>query len=160
MPAPDRSGVASQRDSANFIIISRFFKDLIKYWEKVDSKRLIVRLSAEAILKECRTMNDLENTIIEQTRGEAKERLDEPPMYRVVFFNDDFTPKAFVVEILVTLFHKGAAEATELMWRVHNGRRGVAGIYPREIAETKVAVVTALARENGFPLKMTLEPDD
>jgi ATP-dependent Clp protease adaptor protein ClpS len=86
-------------------------------------------------------------------------RVDEPPMYRVVLYNDDFTPKDFVVEILVALFHKGVAEATELMWRVHHGKRGVAGIYPREIAETKVVTVTALARKNGFPLKITLEPE-
>jgi ATP-dependent Clp protease adaptor protein ClpS len=46
------------------------------------------------------------------------------------------------------------------MWRVHRGSRGVAGVYPREIAETKVAAVTALARENGFPFKLSLEPDD
>jgi ATP-dependent Clp protease adaptor protein ClpS len=87
-------------------------------------------------------------------------RTDEPPMYRVVLYNDDFTPRDFVVEILVTLFHKGLAEATELMWRVHKGNRGVAGIYPRDIAATKVATVTALARENGFPLKTTMEPDE
>lgn len=86
-------------------------------------------------------------------------RVEEPPMYRVMLHNDDFTPKAFVVEILVTLFHKGVAEATELMWRVHHGKRGVAGVYPREIAETKVQTVRILARENGFPLKTTYEPD-
>jgi ATP-dependent Clp protease adaptor protein ClpS len=105
-------------------------------------------------------MNDRASDIDIQIEELSDTRTDEPPMYRVVFYNDDFTPRAFVVEILVTLFHKGLAEATELMWRVHNGRRGVAGIYPREIAETKVAVVTALARENGYPLKTTMEPDE
>ena len=105
-------------------------------------------------------MNDLGSDIIEQTRSDVEEQTKEPPMYRVILYNDDFTPRGFVVEILVVLFHKGVAEATELMWRVHNGRRGVAGVYPREIAETKVTAVTALARENGFPLKMTMEPDE
>jgi ATP-dependent Clp protease adaptor protein ClpS len=105
-------------------------------------------------------MNDQAPDIDIQIEESSDTRTDEPPMYRVVLYNDDFTPRAFVVEILVTLFHKGLAEATELMWRVHKGRRGVAGIYPREIAETKVAVVTALARENGYPLKTTLEPDE
>ncbi len=104
-------------------------------------------------------MNEIDNEIIEQTKNETEQQTDEPPMYRVVLYNDDFTPKAFVVDILVHLFHKTAAEATELMWRVHNGKRGVAGIYPREIAETKVAAVTTLARENGFPLKVSMEPD-
>jgi ATP-dependent Clp protease adaptor protein ClpS len=105
-------------------------------------------------------MNEFGNNTIEQTRDEVRDRTDEPPMYRVILYNDDFTPRDFVVEILVTLFHKGVAEATELMWRVHNGNRGVAGVYPQEIAETKVVAATALAREYGFPLKMTLEPDD
>lgn len=104
-------------------------------------------------------MDENKNDILEQTRTEVVDRTDEPPMYKVVFYNDDFTPKVFVVEILVQLFHKRADEATELMWRVHKGNRGVAGVYPREIAETKVATVTAIARENGFPFKMTLDPD-
>lgn len=104
-------------------------------------------------------MDTPQNDIVEQIRETEETKTDEPPMYRVVLYNDDFTPKVFVVEILVTLFHKSAAEATELMWRVHHGKRGVAGVYPREVAETKVAVVDALARENGFPLKMTIEED-
>jgi ATP-dependent Clp protease adaptor protein ClpS len=105
-------------------------------------------------------MNDQTPDIDIQIEESSDTRTDEPPMYRVVLYNDDFTPRAFVVEILVTLFHKGLAEATELMLRVHKGRRGVAGVYPREIAETKVAVVTALARENGYPLKTAMEPDE
>jgi ATP-dependent Clp protease adaptor protein ClpS len=104
-------------------------------------------------------MDNSENLLSQQTREETEQRTDEPPMYRVILYNDDFTPRVFVVEILVVLFHKGLAEATELMWRVHKGHRGVAGVYPREVAETKVAAVTSIARENGFPLKMTLEPD-
>ncbi|MGD8846582.1 MAG: ATP-dependent Clp protease adaptor ClpS [Desulfobacteraceae bacterium] len=104
-------------------------------------------------------MGETHNDIIEETKSEIVDRTDEPPMYKVVFYNDDFTPKEFVVGILVHIFHKSTAEATELMWRVHKGNRGVAGIYPREIAETKVEAATALARENGFPLKLTLEPE-
>lgn len=105
-------------------------------------------------------MDEAKDDVIEQTKEEVEDKTDEPPMYRVVFYNDDFTPKAFVVEILVGLFHKSLAEATELMWRVHRGNRGVAGVYPREIAETKMAAVTALARENGFPFKVSIEPDE
>ncbi len=104
-------------------------------------------------------MSDVKDDIIVKTKKKVEKKTEEPPMYRVIFYNDDFTPKAFVVEILVQVFHKSTAEATELMWRVHQGNRGVAGIYPREVAETKVAAVTALARENGFPLKMSIEPD-
>jgi len=105
-------------------------------------------------------MDKFQDNTIEKTRSDVQDRTDEPPMYRVILYNDDFTPRTFVVEILVMLFHKGVTEATELMWRVHHGQRGVAGIYPREIAETKVAAATELAREYGFPLKLTLEPDE
>lgn len=98
--------------------------------------------------------------IIEEVRDQVKERTQEPPMYRVLLYNDDFTTKVFVVEVLVLVFHKSAEEATELMWRVHRHGRGVAGVYPREIAETKVLTVTALARDHGFPLKAGMEPDN
>jgi ATP-dependent Clp protease adaptor protein ClpS len=104
-------------------------------------------------------MNDPKGDVLEKTKAEVDAKIDEPPMYKVVFYNDDFTPKAFVVELLVHLFHKSLAEATELMWRVHRGNRGVAGIYPREIAESKVEIGTALARENGFPFQLSMEPD-
>ena len=95
----------------------------------------------------------------EQVKEEIQQKLEEPPMFKVVIYNDDFTTKAFVVEILVIIFHKGAAEATELMWQVHRKGRGVAGIYPREVAETKIATARTLARENGFPLQLSMEPD-
>jgi len=104
-------------------------------------------------------MNEHQNDIIEQTREDEDSKTEEPPMFRVILLNDDYTPKIFVVEILVTIFHKSAAAATELMWQVHNGGRGVAGVYPRDVAETKVAVATTLARENEFPLKMIIEED-
>ncbi len=104
-------------------------------------------------------MDKHETQIVEQTRQDEESKTDEPPMFRVVLYNDDFTPKVFVVELLVSLFHKSFAEATELMWRIHHGQRGVAGVYPREIAETKITVASVMARENGFPLKLTLEED-
>jgi ATP-dependent Clp protease adaptor protein ClpS len=104
-------------------------------------------------------MSDPKGDVIEKTKVEVDSKTDEPPMYKVVFYNDDFTPKGFVVDLLVHLFHKSLAEATELMWRVHKGNRGVAGIYPREIAESKVETGHALARENGFPFKLSMEPD-
>ena len=73
--------------------------------------------------------------------------------------NDDFTTREFVVQVLVSVFHKGLAEATELMWQVHRKGVGVADIFPREIAETKVATVVALAREAEFPLRVSMEPE-
>ncbi len=105
-------------------------------------------------------MIGLKDDILERTRESASDtRTDEPPMYKVVIYNDDFTPKGFVVELLVHLFHKTPAEAVDLMWQVHRGEKGVAGTYPREIAESKVEAGVALARENGFPLQLSMEPD-
>lgn len=95
----------------------------------------------------------------EETIAEIDEKVTEPPMYKVLLHNDDFTTKAFVVEILMAIFNKSQEEATRLMWHIHKNQIGVCGIYPLEVAETKVAQVTALARENGFPLKSTIEAE-
>ena len=95
----------------------------------------------------------------EETITGIDEEITEPPMYKVLLHNDDFTTKAFVVEILIVIFNKSQEEATHLMWHIHKNQIGVCGIYPLEMAETKVAQVTALARENGFPLKSTMEAE-
>jgi ATP-dependent Clp protease adaptor protein ClpS len=86
-----------------------------------------------------------------------EEKTTEPPMYKVLLHNDDYTTKAFVVEILMAVFDKSREEATGLMWQVHRNGSGVCGIYPYEIAETKVNLVTMVARENGFPLQTSME---
>jgi ATP-dependent Clp protease adaptor protein ClpS len=88
---------------------------------------------------------------------EIKEKITEPPMYKVLLHNDDYTTKAFVVEILTVVFNKSIEEAARLMWHIHRNGIGVCGIYPYELAETKINVVTKIARENGFPLKTTME---
>lgn len=88
---------------------------------------------------------------------EIDEKTTEPPMYKVLLHNDDYTTKAFVVEILVVIFNKSLDEATLLMWQVHRNGIGVCGVYPLQIAETKINLVTKVARENGFPLKATME---
>ena len=104
-------------------------------------------------------MSEQQPDVTEVVKGQTEERTEEPPMYRVLLYNDDFTTKEFVVEVLVHVFHKPIHEAMELMWRVHRHGRGVAGVFPREIAETKILTVTNLARENGFPLKVAMEPE-
>lgn len=104
-------------------------------------------------------MSEQQPDITEVIKEQTEDRTKEPPMYRVLLHNDDFTTKEFVVEILVYVFHKAMNEAMELMWRVHRHGRGVAGVFPREIAETKITAVTTLARENGFPLRVTMEPE-
>jgi ATP-dependent Clp protease adaptor protein ClpS len=91
--------------------------------------------------------------------AEIDEEISEPPMYKVLLHNDDFTTKAFVVAVLRGVFNKSQDEATHLMWHIHKNRIGVCGIYPQEVAETKIAQVTALAKENGFPLKTTMEAE-
>ena len=85
-------------------------------------------------------------------------RVDRPRLWKVLLHNDDFTTMQFVVEVLVNHFDKGPAEATFVMLQVHRKGVGVAGVYPRDLAETKVAEVTADALANEMPLLVTAEP--
>lgn len=101
--------------------------------------------------KDSREYND--SDVLEDIREELK----EPDMWKVVLLNDDYTPRDFVVEILVSIFHKAPIEATKIMLEVHNKGRGMVGIYPYDIGRTKVAQVTQAAREREFPLKTVLE---
>ena len=78
--------------------------------------------------------------------------------YAVMFYNDDYTTKWFVVHVLEQFFHMSETSAANLMLAIHEKGRGVAGVYTREIAETKAARVTEYARENGMPLMVTAEP--
>jgi len=84
-------------------------------------------------------------------------RPEEPPMFQVVLHNDDFTTQEFVVHVLKHVFHHGEAEAARIMLSVHHNGRGVAGIYPFEIAESKAAQVTRLARQSEYPLRCSVE---
>lgn len=86
-------------------------------------------------------------------------REDHPPMYKVLLHNDDYTTMEFVVDILVRVFGKSLEKATQIMLNVHNKGKAVCGIYPREIAETKVRTVHNLASGKGFPLKSTMEKE-
>ncbi len=85
--------------------------------------------------------------------------IDEPSMYRVLLHNDDYTTMEFVVEVLMVVFSKSIEDATQIMFNVHRRGIGVCGVYTYEVAETKVSTVEAMARENGFPLKCTMEED-
>lgn len=86
------------------------------------------------------------------------QRVKPPPSYQVVMVNDDFTPMEFVVAVLQEFFGKNRDVAMQIMLRVHIEGRGVCGIYPREIAETKVAQVMDAAAEAGHPLQCLAEP--
>jgi ATP-dependent Clp protease adaptor protein ClpS len=80
--------------------------------------------------------------------------------YMVVFHNDDYTTKWFVVLVLTEVFHMNEAKATAFMVGVHEQGTGVAGVYTRDIAETKVAEVHERAKEFGMPLRLTVEPEE
>ena len=98
----------------------------------------------------------------EQTSIRERERtnLKEPRLYKVIFHNDDFTTMEFVVKILMTVFHKEETEAQELMMQVHTNGRATAGIYTLDMAMTKTNKSMKMARDEGFPLRLTYEPCD
>lgn len=96
----------------------------------------------------------------EQTVLEREPKLDKPKMYRVLLHNDDYTTMEFVVWILREVFAMTGDRAVALMLAIHNTGRGMAGVYTRDIAETKAARVIELAEDNGMPLLCTTEPDE
>src|SRR3954466_8695490 len=98
-----------------------------------------------------------------QTDGEILERTREvtkkPELYKVVLLNDDYTTMDFVIEVLEAIFHKQPAEAFRIMMMVHTQGKGLCGVYPFEVAETKVEAVVESARTSGFPLRAAMEPE-
>ena len=96
-----------------------------------------------------------DSEILEKVRPKTR----QPDLYKVVLLNDDYTTMDFVVDVLETVFLKRPAEAHHIMMLVHTQGRGICGVYPYEIADTKVAAVQALARQHGFPLQATIEPE-
>ena len=88
---------------------------------------------------------------------EARPQIKQPPLYRVVLINDDFTPMEFVVEILESVFGMERTRATQVMLEVHTKGKGVCGVYSYEIAETKVAQVMGIAEQHQHPLLCTME---
>lgn len=93
------------------------------------------------------------NTPLKQVRKE------KPKLFKVFMHNDDYTSMDFVVEVLLSIFHKERVEAISLMLQIHRRDKALCGLYPFEIAETKVDKVHKHARESGFPLRCTLEPE-
>jgi ATP-dependent Clp protease adaptor protein ClpS len=97
-----------------------------------------------------------------QTGEIVKERVvpkkDVPELFKVILMNDDYSTMDFVMHVLETVFQKSPAESYRIMMQVHQQGSGVAGIYPWEVAETKVETVTAMAKDAGFPLRAVTEP--
>lgn len=90
---------------------------------------------------------------------EQRERVEQPPRWRVLLLNDDFTTMDFVIEVLQGVFGHDYAAAFHIMLRVHRAGSGLAGVYRREVAEAKVAQVHALAQDAGHPLRCVCEPE-
>ena len=88
---------------------------------------------------------------------EEEARVSPPPFYKVLLLNDDYTPMDFVVIVLERFFHMGREQATQIMLKVHHEGMAVCGVYPKDIAATKVEQVTAFARQHGHPLACVME---
>ena len=99
------------------------------------------------------THNDQEGSVVTEQTLEVK----EPKLYKVLLHNDDYTTMEFVISILETIFHKSPNDAAQIMLNVHNEGVGIAGVYTKEICETKISVVHQLAKKNEFPLRCSME---
>ncbi len=93
------------------------------------------------------------STLLKPSESQVK----PPPMYQVVMYNDDYTPMEFVVEVLQTFFSLTRERATQVMLKVHTEGRGICGIYPRDVATTKVEQVIAYSRQHQHPLQCAME---
>ena len=98
-------------------------------------------------------MSDKKGSTATKDRSEIR----EPSLYKVLLHNDDYTSMEFVVTILERVFKKSTSEASKIMLNVHREGVGIAGVYTREICETKVVIVHDLARQSEFPLRCTIE---
>jgi ATP-dependent Clp protease adaptor protein ClpS len=97
----------------------------------------------------------------DRSKGDVKERVrterKEPPLFKVVLLNDDYTTMEFVMHVLHAVFQMSPAQAYQIMMHVHVNGRGIAGVYPWEVAETKVETVISMAKEAGYPLQAVTE---
>ena len=103
-------------------------------------------------------MPDPRETLLSDTRQD--QAVDRPRFWRVLLHNDDYTTQEFVVWVLESVFRKAPAEAHAIMLSVHRTGLGVAGVYTRDVADTKVRSATQLAEEHEYPLLVTMEPDE
>ena len=105
-----------------------------------------------------RTRNPGDTEVLEP-KTKTRKKVDKPRLFRVLLHNDDYTTMEFVVEVLKSVFHHPEHQAMRIMLHVHHSGVGLAGTYPREIAETKAEKATSLARAAEFPLLVTVEPE-
>ena len=95
-----------------------------------------------------------------QEKEKTRHRIKPPRQYDVIFYNDDFTPMDFVVEVLIRFFDKTEASAVQLMLEVHHGTSMIVGEYPKEIAKMKVRETISLARSRNYPLMVEAVPQE
>ena len=103
--------------------------------------------------------HELEGDLEGEVELEQRRKPAHPKRAKVIFHNDDYTTMEYVVFVLRKFFHKSETEALHVMLTVHKKGKAVAGVYPKEVAETKVAEVTRDARDRGHPLLVTAEPE-
>lgn len=102
---------------------------------------------------------------IEQTKSsnnpfpEIESKSQEPPFYKIILHNDDYTTMEFVVYVLIKFFNKTKDDAIKIMFDIHNKGIGIAGVYTFEVAETKKTEVLLFAKDNKYPLLCTMEPE-
>lgn len=94
------------------------------------------------------------------TESRTEKKLAKPKLYRVLLHNDNYTTRDFVVAVLRQIFHRSETDAVRIMLHVHNNGLGVAGVYTHDVATTKIRLVEALARQQDFPLRLSMEPED
>jgi ATP-dependent Clp protease adaptor protein ClpS len=94
---------------------------------------------------------EFQNEVVEEVR------IKEPKLYKVLLLNDDYSSMDFVIKVLMQVFHHSIEKATEIMLKVHEEGKGLCGVYVYEIAETKVAHVRKMAKEEKFPLRAVME---
>jgi ATP-dependent Clp protease adaptor protein ClpS len=113
----------------------------------------------EKPFRECNAMSNPELPSDNNTDIVEKEDQDikEPEMYKVLLINDDFTPREFVVEVLVKIYHKSASDSYRIMMTAHRSGQSIVGLYTYDIANTKVRQARQMAKENGYPLRMVVE---
>ncbi len=97
---------------------------------------------------------------LEQSDVLTRKKLTRPPLYRVILHNDDYTTQDFVVMVLMKFFHKSHSEAKSVMLHVHHRGRGIAGLYPRDIAASKISQVEQMAQQQEMPLRLSMEPEE
>jgi len=94
-----------------------------------------------------------------KTVSREKVKLKRPKLFRVILLNDDYTTMDFVVRVLETVFRKSPAEAVQIMLHVHQRGQGLCGVYPKQIAEAKIQLVHRLAKDQGYPLRCSMEEE-